>query len=212
MSDKDDVNKDIGITADGSRVKVVSKGKIDPMKAVAILVLTNMALIGFLLVAYFYISDGQQVQVEFVKQDRIDEQLREEQSDARFTQIFDSINDTANTINSTANNINAKADRNFKQLANVSEQGAEQREAINNASLAVFLPLLLDTDEDIEQVKDALNISDLPKDLIHIDYNGTFITVTNDRFNGTIDIPEFNVTGAQITLDDAAATQNNNTR
>lgn len=146
------------------------------------------------------------------------EKVDDEQRNQILEQVKNLAVDVNKTVDVASSQIIAGSDRNYEALLNVTSQneqnrneGEVQQARQSNASLAVFLPLLLDTDEDIEQIKRAMNISELPDDKIHIRYNGTFITVTNDRFNGTLDIPNFNITSSQSVLGNETTIQTNTT-
>jgi hypothetical protein len=85
----------------------------------------------------------------------------------------------------------AQMDRTLDEILENRNQNviADQQRALLLNLSKISIPLILDTDEDIEQMKTKLNITrDSPDDKIHIDVNTTHITIDNGT---TIEIADF---------------------
>jgi hypothetical protein len=124
----------------------------------------------------------------------LQKQLRDNEQDNRLQSLI--LNNQkylqSQTANTTVQNekIIENTDKNFKAVINASKKGELDRARAGNSTLALFLPLILDTDEDIEQIKRALNITrDQPADRIKIDFNGTHVTIDNANVTSTFRIP-----------------------
>lgn len=88
-----------------------------------------------------------------------------------------------------AKDVEKKADRNLIATLRLAEIRREADMERSNATIGLFLPVLLDIDEDIEQLKTVHNITrGALGDLLFIDYNGTHLKIQNDT---TIAIPDF---------------------
>lgn len=82
-----------------------------------------------------------------------------------------------------------KTDRNFNvSVSNfIDRQITDQKRG--NTTIGIILPVLLDIDEDVEQIKTALNISrGTQEDLLIMNYNGSHLDINNAT---TILVPNF---------------------
>lgn len=102
------------------------------------------------------------------------------------------ISDLAVNVTEQNKKIIENSDRNFQAVINASMRGEADRARAGNSTLALFLPLILDTDEDIEQIKRVLNITrEEPADRIRIDFNGTHVRIENANKTSIFRIPTF---------------------
>jgi hypothetical protein len=83
-----------------------------------------------------------------------------------------------------------KADRNFNATTGAAEDRRISDQKRGNATIGLFLPVLLDIDEDVEQLKAKQNITRgiSPEDLLVIDFNGTHLNINNST---SIFVPSF---------------------
>jgi hypothetical protein len=88
-----------------------------------------------------------------------------------------------------AKQTSGKADRNFVATTDSAESRRVSDQVRGNQTIGIFLPMLLDVDEDIEQIKRHLNISSGgDDDLWYIRFNGSHLNINNQTF---ISIPNF---------------------
>jgi hypothetical protein len=88
-----------------------------------------------------------------------------------------------------AQEISKKADRNFIATTQAAEAKRIADQARGNATIGIILPVLLDIDEDVEQLKKIHNISrGGTDDYWVIDFNGTSLSINNQT---TVFVPNF---------------------
>jgi hypothetical protein len=82
-----------------------------------------------------------------------------------------------------------KADRNFIATTDSAEARRVSDQTRGNQTIGIFMPVLLDIDEDIEQIKRALKITaGKSDDLWYIRFNNTHLNINNQTF---IFVPNF---------------------
>jgi hypothetical protein len=88
-----------------------------------------------------------------------------------------------------AKSVSDKSDRNFNATTSAAEYKRESDQKRGNATIGLFLPVLLDVEEDIEQLKARHNVTrGQPDDLLVIDFNGSYLNINNQT---SIFVPNF---------------------